>query len=107
MRAGGPPHGARGEGVPIPKNAEHSDRMEPMSLAAEKALCAARTQILAERLPAPARDELIASWTEMLEEMAEARSEGAAELVLLDFRSGVEARLAAKLAHTPIERTAP
>jgi hypothetical protein len=77
-----------------------------MSLQAEKALAAARTRILAERLPAPARDELIAAWTEMLEDMAEARSEGAAELVLLDFRSGVEARLAARLAPTPIERTA-
>lgn len=65
------------------------------SLAAETALAAARTRILAERLSLAERDELISDWGNALEAMDEARSAGAAELVLIAFRERIERRLAA------------
>jgi hypothetical protein len=47
-------------------------------LAAETALAAARTRILAERLSLAERDELISDWDMALDAMDEARSAGVA-----------------------------
>jgi hypothetical protein len=71
------------------------------SIAAETALAAGRTRLLAERLPMAERDELIEEWSEMLEAMDDARSTGAAELVLIAYREGIERRLAATRRHSP------
>lgn len=74
-------------------------RREPgavtVSLAAEKALAAARCRLLAERLTEADRDELIRSWTHALDEADAARSDAAAELVVIEFRDEIEARLSA------------
>jgi len=76
-------------------------------LSAEKALATARTRLLAEQLPQPERDELLAEWGKMLDDCGYARSVGAEELILLDYRERVEARLASKLVHLPLEFTRP
>ena len=47
------------------------------------------------------RDELIEEWGQMLDEMDEARSTGAAELILIAYREGIERRLAATRRHSP------
>ena len=71
------------------------------SLAAETALAAARTRMLAEQVPLAERDELIADWSKTLEAMDEARSAGAAELILIAYRERIERRLAATRRHSP------
>jgi hypothetical protein len=61
--------------------------------AADLALAAARTRDLADRLDDDARTTLIEAWGGLLEG---ARSAGAAELALIEFRAKVENQLAAR-----------
>lgn len=49
---------------------------------------------------------LIAEWEDMLADLEEARSTGAAELILLDYRQGIDARLAARILHSPLPKGA-
>ena len=64
-----------------------------MTLNAELALAAARTRMLAEGVGDAERDELIEAWGQLLDDMDEARSEGAREVALVEYRAGVEKRL--------------
>jgi hypothetical protein len=59
--------------------------------AADLALTAARTRLLAERLSDGDRDELIADWSQMLDELDNPRSNR--EITLLTFRAEIERRL--------------
>jgi hypothetical protein len=59
--------------------------------------------MLADRLPEGEREELIREWMGLLDQLDEARSEGAAQLILFDFRQKVEARLATARAGVAIE----
>ena len=65
-------------------------RSAVVNLAAEKARAAARCRELAERLTQADRDDLIRAWTRTLDEADAARSDGAAERVLTDFREAAE-----------------
>lgn len=58
------------------------------------ALAAARTRILAERLPADRRDALIVEWGEALDALGAAPTMREMEAVLTHYRARVEARLA-------------
>jgi hypothetical protein len=59
---------------------------------ADLALCAARTRQLAERLSDRDRDQLIAEWGELIDELDSHRTN--AEVTLVDFRARIEERLA-------------
>jgi hypothetical protein len=72
-------------------------------LAAERALAAARCRMLADRLPEAERDDLVRLWTRTLDQVDAARSEGAAELLLIQFREDIEARPEATRPHVPLE----
>jgi hypothetical protein len=57
--------------------------------------------MVAESLPIADRDRLIAEWGETLDQMDAARSVGAAELVLIEYRERIERRLAATRRRPP------
>jgi hypothetical protein len=58
---------------------------------------------LVEVLPEHCPPTIVADWADLLEEIDAARSLGAAELALIDFRSSVEARLDGRLPRVAIE----
>ena len=62
------------------------------SFRGDLALAAARTRILAERVP-DERDELIGAWAGVLDEIETASTAKEAEAALLSYRQGVEERL--------------
>jgi len=78
------------------------------SLRPELALAAARTRLLAERLPDLLRDELIAEWLGLLERIEDEPSDAAAvERVLAWREQRVEPRLADYRRRMPIEEVSP
>lgn len=73
------------------------------SLRYELAHAARRTRALNEQLPENLRLDLAAEWSKLEAELDRARSQGARELALVEWRHDVEGRLSTRLLHAPIE----
>jgi len=73
------------------------------SLRYEIAHAARRARALNAQLPERLRLDLAAEWSILEDEIDAARSEGAAELALIEWRERVEGRLSTRLLHAPLE----
>jgi hypothetical protein len=76
--------------------------MSAVSLNAELALAARSMNAVAERIPEAARPDLAALWGELMDEIEDCRSEGAAALAVIEWRRRVERDLSNRIVHAPL-----
>jgi hypothetical protein len=76
-----------------------------MSLAAEHANAARWMNAQAARLPETALPNLSLHWADLEDRIEGSRSEGAAELAILEWRAEMEQLFAVRLAHSPLEES--
>lgn len=73
------------------------------SLNTELAAAARWVRAAAERIPEDQRPDIAREWGQLMSDVDDARSEGAGELIVIQWRQDMGERLSTKLAHSPLE----